>query len=103
MSSTNTPSEMKRLPENMAARMTVQSTTEDARRRRKTCVLEGDGVALGGSGMGAKISKPDAESQRRFPLQSETEFRQAGQKNLPVGSRSAQWRQIGRASCRERV
>ncbi len=50
----------------MAARMTVQRITVDASRRRKTCGLEGDGVALAGSDMGAKINRRDAKSQRRF-------------------------------------
>src|ERR1035437_5786913 len=61
---------MKRLPENMAARMVVQRTTVDARRRRKTCVLESDGVALAGSDMGAKINRRNVKSQRRFGRRS---------------------------------
>jgi len=34
-------------------RMPAQRTTVEARRRRNTCVLEGDGVGLSGTGMSA--------------------------------------------------
>jgi hypothetical protein len=52
------------LPENIAQITAVQSKRVDDARRRKTCALLGDGVALTGSGMSAKISRRCTKSQR---------------------------------------
>jgi hypothetical protein len=60
---------MKRLPENMAMRMAVHNTTVETERRRKTCILDGDGVVLAGADMGAEINRRSAKSQRGFAIQ----------------------------------
>ena len=67
MSRMKTPSEMSVLPENNAARITVQRISVESNRRRKTCALEGGGAVAAASDIRAKISGGRAVANSQLP------------------------------------
>src|SRR5277367_3282076 len=62
-----TPSEISALPENNAARITVQRITVETSRRKNTCAFEGVGAVAAASDIRAKLAGVMAVANSQLP------------------------------------